>query len=85
MLFLHFRHGFVVMSSKKLTDRVLSDYDHSIDISLEFPAKKKTRKTSKFKIKQRFHWNNEMVQALLNCLNNLKSSYQFKGLDFECD
>ena len=37
-------------------------------------SEKKTRKTSKFKIKQRFHWNNEMVQALLNCLNHLKSS-----------
>ena len=85
MLLLHFRHGFVVVSSKKLADRVLSDYDNSLNISLEIPAKKKTRKTSKFKINQRFHWNNEMVQGRLNSLNDLQSSYPFKGLDFESE
>ena len=34
---------------------------------------------------QRFRWSSEMVEALLECLNDLKSQYQFKGLDFESD
>ena len=34
---------------------------------------------------QRFRWSNEMVEALLEYLNDLKSQYQFKGLDFESE
>ena len=34
---------------------------------------------------QRFHWSNDMVESLLECLNDLKSQYKLKGLDFESD
>ena len=46
---------------------------------------KNPKKSSKYKTKQGFRWTNEMVQALLNCSNDLKSGYQLKGLDFESD
>lgn len=41
----------------------------------------------KYKLKQskNIPWINEIVQALLNALNDLESSYQFKGLNLESD
>ncbi|MEO0901902.1 MAG: hypothetical protein AAFY00_07690 [Bacteroidota bacterium] len=35
--------------------------------------------------KIRFRWKNEMVQNLISFLNEQKTTYAFKGLDFEAD
>ena len=48
-------------------------------MTLEIPAK------IQCKTELSFRWNDEIVQALLNWLEDLNSSYQFKGLDFESD
>ena len=45
-------------------------------------AKQRKRATA---ATQRFRWKKEMVQTLLGFLNELKSQYEYKGLDFEAD
>lgn len=33
----------------------------------------------------RFRWSTEIIDALLECLKNIKARYEFIGLDFESD
>ena len=44
-------------------------------------AKKSKNETGK----PRFRWTTEMVDTKIDCLNDEKSKFQFKGLDFEVD
>ena len=49
--------------------------------------KKKLNKTKKTTTtsSQRFRWKPEMVESLINSIFDLKTQYEFKGLDFEAD
>ena len=44
-------------------------------------VKKSKKKTGK----PRFRWTPEMIDTLIDCLNDKKSKFEFKGLDFEAD
>jgi hypothetical protein len=48
------------------------------------PPKKKN-KVSKTAEKSRFPWTPEMVEQFIDCLNEQKTQFEFKGLDFEAD
>ena len=47
------------------------------------PSQPVTKKSKKETGKPRFRWTIEMVDTLMDCLNNEKSKFEFKGLDFE--
>ena len=51
---------------------------------LSSPQDPPPRKKTKIKVKK-FRWTPSMVGELINCLNEQKSQYEFKGLDFEAD
>ena len=54
------------------------DISPSANSTLCEPPQKKTKKN-------RFRWTNKMIDSLINCLNEQKTQYEFKGLDFEAD
>ena len=37
------------------------------------------------KNQKRFRWSTDKIDSLLECLKNIKTCYEFKGLDFESD
>ena len=56
--------------------RLLSSL-HQVNSSPRNPRKKTG--------KPRFRWTLEMIDTLIDCLNDKKSKFEFKGLDFEAD
>ena len=53
--------------------------------STPLPPSNKKRKSGKKAVATRWVWTNEMVGHLLRCLCDIKSQYEYKGLDFQAD
>ena len=49
------------------------------------PSQPVAEKSKKETGKPRFRWTTEMIDTLIDCLNDEKSKFEFKGLDFEAD
>ena len=81
-----FTRKYLLIFSKSFKDSLKAlqnvEPDSDSDVETEKPPRKVARKTSS---SQRFRWSQEMVESVLQCLMEIKSQYEFRGLDFEAD
>ena len=64
-------------STPEISDKENENSVHFIDKArLTIPSRKN---------QNRFRWSIDKIDALLECLKNIKTCYEFKGLDFESD